>query len=302
VEEASIVEELARKLASSGYRTRDLSRPWGFFFGIRGLALGDLSVPRPDFLPEALKTPWERGLQACRAKAGRRPWKGKQHAFLCGRELARVMWQRLLDHLEPEWVMVVEGHLEGAPSTDLGVRLFRPAATTERTLTASGIPAKDLAARAHRMLLDLLAGKGEPKPRLLLRSLPKAPTSAGTITAELAEGTAHILPAVEIPAGCDATVPALRLSPGEAPLAQTIDGQWTRTIAGRRKAGTSFDCSLSVTLSRPIMAGTSMRRVDAFLQCKSERFNVGVPSISAGHAIRGLSPRMVKKLLEHFCR
>ncbi len=304
VEHPGARQAVVQALTEGGHEVRDVLREWTLFHGLSPLTLGTLDAPRPAFWPGELSDAWERGMWACRDRAGKPPWGVKnREAFLCGRELAKVLWQLWLDHVNPDVVLVIEsgaGSREG--QVDLEAAAHGPAESSRRVLSARGVPDALAGERAVGLAVELLAGKGRPEPRLVWRALPRVPFVDAGLTPALKMGSTLDLPAVSIPAGCDRKFPALRISPASAPLAGTISRQWDRTVAGRRAAGTTLSCKLSLVVGSPVMAGVSVRRIEAFLKCGLRQVGQNAVGLTAAHGHEKLSQGLVEGLLRDLCQ
>ncbi|MBW2703462.1 MAG: hypothetical protein JRF33_21805 [Deltaproteobacteria bacterium] len=309
------------KLTMSGYQVLDAWREHDFFHGLSSLRTGHIDAPKPGFLPEALVPDWEKGIAACQARAGKPPYGVRNTvAFLCGQELAEVMWQRWLDQSGVDLVMIVSTASAKVTEKDLKalragkfdpkkmkkklrIAVFAPQESSMRYLE-SDLPAQqDLPKKVSDQIKELLEGKGLTKARQISRELPKSgfASATGGLSDELKQGKPLDLKPVALPKDCKAQLPALEISPAKAPLAITIMRQWKKSMPGRHPAEKTLECTLALTMSKPLF-GSELRSMGAILRCGDLQVSANRPGIKPSDGHRGLSKKLVSSLLRKLCK
>ena len=309
------------KLTMSGYQVLDAWREHDFFHGLSALRTGHIDAPRPGFLPEALVPAWEKGLAACQARAGKPPYGMRNSvAFLCGQEMAEVMWQRWLDQSGVDLVLIVSTARAKVTEKDLKAlrsgkfdpkkkkkmirtAVFAPQESSMRYLE-SEIPAgQDLPQKVSDQIKELFEGKGLTKDRQVSRELPKSgfASADGGLSYELKQGEPLDLKPVALPKDCKTQLPALKISPAKAPLAITIMRQWKKSMPGRHPAEKTLECTLALTMGKPLF-GSELRSMGAILRCGDLQVSSNRPGLKPSDGHRGLSKKLVSKLLKKLCK
>ena len=289
-------------LVKAGYQVRDVMQEYDYFHGISALKTGNIDNPRPGFWPTELSDDWQKGISACKTRAGKPPYGLRNKvAFLCGSELSQALWQRWLDFEQPDVVIVVEAGVSPKKIGWVKAQAYGHRESVSRNLEAPNVPPRQLAKRTAALVRSLLKGKGSPMPRPMSRALPQ-PGFTGGMTEELKQGKALELDAVALPEGCQRLLPALKITPESAPLAKTITSQWNKTVAGKQHQGQVLNCQLALIVGVPIMPGLAMRHIEAQLRCGEAQVSANRPGISAAHGHAHLSPKLIGGLLKSLCK
>ena len=240
-------------------------------------------------------------------------------AFLCGQELAEVMWQRWLDQSGVDLVLIVStarakvtekdlkdlraGTFDPKKKKKLRIAVFAPQESSMRYLE-SEIPAQqDLPQKVSDQIKELLEGTGLTKDRQVSRELPKSgfASADGGLSDELKQGEPLDLKPVALPKDCKALLPTLKISPAKAPLAITIMRQWKQSMPGRHPAEKTLECTLALTMSKPLF-GSELRSMGAILRCGDLQVSANKPGIKPSDGHRGLSKKLVSSLLRKLCK
>lgn len=230
----------AAGLKAKGYTLVEVGEPNGRLQGDPGGVPAD--EPPPSWADAALKKDWETGTAACRAKLGPKPQAGDVKALFCAKDLANALWQRHLERLDPKGLVLGGGFLEmedeeGARSYPVSIYGYRVDEPQVRTLADKAKTRDEALKLAAKFVGQILEGKGEPRPREVLRQLPAAPTGRETTRAELVQ-----FKPVEMPAGCSPFLPK-RLELTSASLKASADLDRLYGLSVKDGMGPNRECS-----------------------------------------------------------
>ena len=301
--DAHAFQAAADALRAAGRRIRNITHEERTLGELGPLSLGMLDVARPRFWPAALANDWKRGIEACKARAGKPPYNARnREAFLCGRELAAVLRQRWLEHENLKSVLVIEVNSTSKTTSIEGIA-FNPGETSERRLQYREVLTDQISTQVGRLALELARGGGETHARMILRDLPQKPNDNG----QLKEGEYQELPAVELPKAClekKSPFPAaLEITPSDAPLARTIANRWSRTVAGHPTTD-RLRCRLTLLGSQMEVLGPNLKSYMSKLQCGAVGASSRSVALTAGAKSLhdSLSKKLIAELLALYCR
>ncbi|HEY3450793.1 MAG TPA: hypothetical protein VGK67_30835 [Myxococcales bacterium] len=178
--------------------------------------------PPPAWATGAMRKDWEAGTAACRAKLGPKPQSGDVKALFCAKDLANALWQRHLERLDPKGIVIGGGFLEmedeeQAKTFPVSIYGYRVDEARVRTLAGKAKSKDEALKMAANFVNQIIDGKGEAKPREIVRSLPVA--SGKEPRTEVAQ-----FKAVEMPAGCSPVLPKrLELTSENPKVAANLD-------------------------------------------------------------------------------
>jgi len=255
----------ASGLQARGLEVVDVSKEMARFHGdvLGGVVVPD--EPAPAWATDALRKDWEQGAAGCRARIGPPPYAGNMKAIFCGQDLAKALWQRHLERLDPAGVVVGGGVREDPATKEFLVSIF--GYRVDETVTRSFDAKAETRAEAVRLAADFVArifdGGGQDAPRTVLRQLPEAPAGA-----PVAAAAARFKP-VDVPAGCAAKLPRT-LVLGSDQTSLDLDRLWTTSVTGGGAPGRP--CALRYLTEAGDMGGTSMYTGVVSLACGDQSF------------------------------
>jgi hypothetical protein len=180
-------------LGRAGHPVADAEIIWNEL--VRGdapLNAGRIDTPIPSVWPRELRADWEQGRALCLAKAGPPPYGvANLPAYLCGLKIAPVLWQRWLDHVQAEQVVVVEVHRTNPNDArhdgwNVEVSAYEPGSIDDHRLFRGEIPPAAVAEAAGDLAARAFGGEGRIIRRTLEREMPDSPRY-------------HALPAAALP-------------------------------------------------------------------------------------------------------
>jgi hypothetical protein len=262
------------------------------------LGMGGVDAEPPNSFSDAIAAAWKTGAAACRMRAGKPPYgiQNKQ-AWFCGRQLSAALWQRFLDELSPEMVLLVAiEEQRDQHGYDLAVIGYAPDDPEERVLEEKGVAEPKLERAAAALALRIAHGEGAPRKREIVRRMPEAPAGAKDPANEPMD-----LPAMDVPASCRGPLPAA-LELGETSAqARTVANLWEKTVAASH-ASRAAPLACRFTMLGNQMMGGGMTSWAVTLQCGDETYKLTELHVMPSSALKNVSRKLVEKLLARYCR
>jgi hypothetical protein len=161
-------------------------------YGQAPLNTGKIDAPIPAVWPSELRPEWERARALCLAKVGPPPYGlANLSAYLCGLKIAPVLWQKWIDHVHADHVVIVAVHRTnpndpGHDGWNVEVSAYEPGSIDDFRLFRGEIPPPAVPETAADMAARAMGGEGRIIRRTLEREMPDSPRY-------------HALPAAAIP-------------------------------------------------------------------------------------------------------
>ncbi|MGA9526227.1 MAG: hypothetical protein WBV82_32505 [Myxococcaceae bacterium] len=144
-----------------------------------GMLVPEFSGPPPKAWPEALRTVWETGQRGCREdiekqKGARRAQTSAEVAVRCQMQLARLFYNRYLDHLAPDHILEVGiAKTSTEPNAPVRITVVQYGLTgNEGRRAVRDVPRSEMEKVIPELLTDVLEGRAQRIPLNRTRELP----------------------------------------------------------------------------------------------------------------------------------
>lgn len=295
---AEVIDALRAAKGLSPEDVIDISEVTALLTGVRFT----LRSPRPTGWPTALDGDWTAGAAECAAFGSDDDYTGAgTDTMLCTRQLASALYQRYLDSLAVDEVILVRVSVDPLSKSRVAqATRFEPGAARARS--GSKRTGEDSVAQVLAAIEAAGSAREARVERENGRDLPKGPPAD---TPELRYGFAKTnLPPVDVGPACGEARVALDISPADAPLSVTTRMLYAKSLSIADGADApALRCE--VRLWQPKKLTPMKSRMDVFrgtLTCDgTPRVGTNSMGISAEHALQTMAPVLVKKLVVARC-
>lgn len=255
----------AAGLEAKGFRIVEVTKEFDRLQG-DSLIIVMPDEPAPSWTDTALRQDWTSGTAGCRYKVGAPPYAGNIKALSCGQDLAQALWQRHLERIDADGV-VLYGSVRKSPTSrefHASAGGYRVDEAQSRGLAGTAKTRAEAVRMAADYLVKILAGEGEARPRVVIRQLPEAPAGSS------AASQVARYRAVPVPAGCKATSLPRKLELNADSAAANLDRLWTTSTP--EGGAPPRACALAYKSSEASVADMRVFLSEASLRCQAQTF------------------------------